>query len=1478
MRPHPSPPQGTQPSHSQPHRAGTHAHFPNRFASLPACLAIVAAFHGFISQLGSTLQAQTSRPNLALRRPVTASGPTWSGLPESNLTDGSTSTLSHPLAASGTRGYYFQIDLGASRKLESVVLRNRTDGCCPERLSRYRVEIYADAGGETGTRVWSADIRTDGTHSGVSGADTVRATADPGGTFRGRFVRIVNASGAGYNPQMSEVEVYGPEAPVIEAFTVDNDALAPGESTVLRWRLRNATQASLSHGIGTVAPTEGSAVIHPTETQVYRLTASNDAGSESAELTVGVGVRLDPPILAEFVADNADGPKDIDGDRPDWLELANPNRFTLNLEGYHLTDDPGRPTKWRLPALRLPGGARIIVFASGKDRRDPTQPLHTNFRLDADGDRLALVDRDGRTFLQQYPHEGPATTRFPPLGKDIAYGLGTNGLVGFLRPPSPAEPNGAAYTGIVEPVLVSPGRGFFDAPVTVSLSCPTPGVVVRVTTDRTDPGPGRGREYVEPLRLTNNTVLKVAAFRDGWASTPVATHTFVFPNTVIQSPSMRPSITRDPIFGPQMRDALMDLPSVAIASARAVNDTAEVPGSVEWLNPDGSPGANENCGIRFFGGAFTAFAKESFRLYFRGDYGATRFRYPIFRGHPRGLMADDEFDQLELRNGSHDMEMRGFYMSNVFTDDTMLDLGHLNPRGRFVHLYLNGAYWGVYHLRERWGASMHARYLGGSKTNYESINGNWNVGGWADPGVPYDGDGSTWSRIKSLRSNYATLRDWLDVPQYIDYMLMWMFGGAEDEYRCVGPTVPGTGFQFYLNDADGWFCVPQYCAAGNRTARSTPGRQGGDGPGSLFSMLLAAGDPDYRVLLADRIQAALFNDGPLTPSRNLQRLTNRCDELQRPFLAEAARWNYLTPAAWASRRDSVMKSWLPGRTTDVLSQFRGAGLLPPVAAPQFTTSSREATNGQILQWAAPTGATVYYTLDGSDPRLPGGAISQRARSWRPGGFSQFLVAPGSNWRWYTDASGLGSSSTVDGSAEWSTRSWKHPDFDDSRWGIGPSQFGYGEGDEATVIPFGPDANAKWITSYFRHRFNLANPASFTSTTLRLRRDDGAILYLNGHELLRTSMPEGNVTPTTPAIAASDDGQTWIEFTVPTAALRKGPNLLAVEIHQAAPNSSDTTFDLDWSGQRDAVSSDPLPTLDRNTFVRSRSHNGTTWSGITEAFFQVGPDAVQPGELVFSEIHFHPAGHADAEFIEVLNVSTRAVDLRSARFTHGIQFVFPPDRATVLAPGQRLVLAADRFVFASRYGSRLPIAGKYAGRLDNSGESLVLADPLGRTLATAAYAAAPPWPDAAAGQGYSLVLARRDVDPSRPEAWRPSRILHGTPGQPEESQFHGNPADDADLDGWPALLEHACGTSDASPGDRPNWVAAGVRSVAVDRDLLVSDTLLVVESSTDLTNWTEARIAPSIPLPGGERAREVWTAADLDGPVLFYRLKAVPVHP
>ncbi|HKX61210.1 MAG TPA: lamin tail domain-containing protein, partial [Verrucomicrobiae bacterium] len=145
--------------------------------------------------------------------------------------------------------------------------------------------------------------------------------------------------------------------------------------------------------------------------------------------------------------------------------------------------------------------------------------------------------------------------------------------------------------------------------------------------------------------------------------------------------------------------------------------------------------------------------------------------------------------------------------------------------------------------------------------------------------------------------------------------------------------------------------------------------------------------------------------------------------------------------------------------------------------------------------------------------------------------------------------------------------WIDPSFDDAAWAEGPGQLGYGDGDEATVLNSGPSGNF-FITSYFRHRFSVPDPNAYAVLLLRVRRDDGVVVYLNGQEVYRNNMPEGPVTSATFAFNASDDGNTIFSTNVPTSFLVPGQNVLAAEIHQNQPGSSDISFDLEFLGNEE----------------------------------------------------------------------------------------------------------------------------------------------------------------------------------------------------------------------------------------------------------------------------------------------------------------------
>ncbi|MDB6034849.1 MAG: metallophosphoesterase, partial [Verrucomicrobiales bacterium] len=164
-----------------------------------------------------------------------------------------------------------------------------------------------------------------------------------------------------------------------------------------------------------------------------------------------------------------------------------------------------------------------------------------------------------------------------------------------------------------------------------------------------------------------------------------------------------------------------------------------------------------------------------------------------------------------------------------------------------------------------------------------------------------------------------------------------------------------------------------------------------------------------------------------------------------------------------------------------------------------------------------------------------------------------LVTFGSDWRYYDKGIDLGAG-------------WRAPAYPDGSWSNGLAQLGYGDGDEATVLGFGPDSNNKYVTTYFRRAFNLTEAAAYTNILMRLLRDDAGIVYLNGTEVFRSpNLPAGAIVFGTYATATGENDIDTASF--PANLLVEGTNVVAVEIHQQAGTSSDISFDLELQGLR-----------------------------------------------------------------------------------------------------------------------------------------------------------------------------------------------------------------------------------------------------------------------------------------------------------------------
>lgn len=195
--------------------------------------------------------------------------------------------------------------------------------------------------------------------------------------------------------------------------------------------------------------------------------------------------------------------------------------------------------------------------------------------------------------------------------------------------------------------------------------------------------------------------------------------------------------------------------------------------------------------------------------------------------------------------------------------------------------------------------------------------------------------------------------------------------------------------------------------------------------------------------------------------------------------------------------------------------------------------------------------------------------------------------------------------------------WRQLSFNDASWATGNAELGYGDGDESTVVSYGADPNNKYITTYFRKTFTIADTGAFTSFQIGVKRDDGVVVYVNGVEVWRDNI-SGTVSYTTLADAdAADDGNDVYNATIPTSYFVNGDNVVAVEVHQFVANSSDLSFSLSLTGI------EGLPPTDQEIFplqsvwkyLDNGTDQGTAWR---DSSFNDASWASGPGELGYGD--------------------------------------------------------------------------------------------------------------------------------------------------------------------------------------------------------------------------------------------------------------------
>jgi len=482
----------------------------------------------------------------------------------------------------------------------------------------------------------------------------------------------------------------------------------------------------------------------------------------------------------------------------------------------------------------------------------------------------------------------------------------------------------------------------------------------------------------------------------------------------------------------------------------------ERPANIELIYPDGKEGFNIDAGIRIRGGwsRHDNYPKHAFRLFFRSEYGEGKLKYPLFE--EEGVDEFDKIDLRTSQNYSWanggDHSKYNTMNRDVFSRDCQRDMHQPYTRSRYYHLYLNGLYWGVYQTQERGEASFAASYLGGDKEDYDvikvDIGDDWNLyeieategntDAWQEIwNISKTGFSSNAEYFKLLGLNAAgevdtSLTVLVDIDNLIDYMLVIFYTGNFDApvSKFSGNNNPNNffavynrkkkreGFKFLIHDAEHTLLAnavdPGVGLIENRVNIGSTGYPRMNvsyfekfHPQWLHFRLCQ--NAEYRMRFADRVYRHFFNNGVFNPSLCRNRFTATSDQLNLAIIAESARWgdagNWPPRTKiddWVPALNNVIYDYFPFRTNTVLIQLLDENLYVSVKPPVFKNDAtimpeteKIITTDFNLTLENPTAnGTIIYTIDNTDPRAVGGAISNTAIDG--GTVKNIVVTPGTH--------------------------------------------------------------------------------------------------------------------------------------------------------------------------------------------------------------------------------------------------------------------------------------------------------------------------------------------------------------------------------------------------------------------------------------------------------------------------------------------------
>ena len=519
----------------------------------------------------------------------------------------------------------------------------------------------------------------------------------------------------------------------------------------------------------------------------------------------------------------------------DWVEIYNSTGSAVNLGGYGISNNPKNPAKWVFPDISIEPGEYLLLYATGSSDKAQKKNLKLNFCISSTGEALFFFDPNGKLIDKLSAGRMRSGQSYGRDGSDNRF---------YYAEPTPGAQNGKGYEGITQLPAFSVTPGIYDNAVTVAITAGE-GETIRYTTDCTTPN-ASSEVYSGELSISKNSVIRAAAFRDGYLSGDVATATYLFRSDGVNHALPVVTLVTDPDnlwnsktgiyatgdqFDPDAASYADTLKSATyyqakFATEEQVDTIWEKPAAFSLFDDNGKQVFTQNVGIRIAGSFGRGRAQKGFNVIARKEYGKGSMEYPFFENRPY-----KEYKAVVLRAGAQDQnrsKIRDELASGLLEGT---DINILYQAYRPTVLYLNGEYWGVYFMKEK-----RNRFFVAQHENTEN-----NVDLAIGKGFKQRtyGDNSDWvslyeyatSHDLSSAEAYAYVSERMDVDSFMDYMIAEIYNGNTDTYN----------FQYYRLKGGKWrFIFYDFCWGFQSPGHETLAFRMGKTPSDVCSAKLFA--------------------------------------------------------------------------------------------------------------------------------------------------------------------------------------------------------------------------------------------------------------------------------------------------------------------------------------------------------------------------------------------------------------------------------------------------------------------------------------------------------------------------------------------------------------------------------------------------------------------------------------------------------------